>query len=332
MTPFESIPKFRGRFLLGAVLLLAGSAALQAAQENFGRGRITGTVQDERGNPIAGAQITAQFVGGKGELDGTSDDKGFFAIAGLGTGPWRVAAAKAGYAAASLEIDVKQLRSNTPVNLTMKRITDASALRTDNASSELFDRGNRFFNEAKYDESIQVFEELLAKYPDIHGAHLNIAAASLKKGDMERARSEYQLVLDKTAPDPGAVPKDPATAVRALAGLGEVALKSNDFETAQTYLRRALEVSPADETAAYNVGEIFFSNQKIDEAITFFELAVRIKKDWPRPVFRLGIVYLNKGDFAKSLEYLNRFVQMAPDNPDVPQAKAMIAAVEKMKK
>ena len=29
---------------------------------------------------------------------------------------------------------------------------------------------------------------------------------------------------------------------------------------------------------------------------------------------------------------LNKFVQMAPDSPDAPQAKAMIAAIEKMKK
>lgn len=332
MTPSNFFSRLRGRFVLGAVLLVVGSAAVLTAQENLGRGRITGIVQDERGNPVGGALVTVQIVGGSAKLDGTSDAKGRFAITGLGTGQWRIAATKAGYGDVSLEIEVKQLRANPPFTLTMKKLSDASALQTDKASSELFDKGSQFFKDEKYDESIRVFEELLAKYPDMHQAHLNIAAGYLKKGDAEKARSEYQLVLDKMLQAPGSTKKDPATSVRALAGLGEVALRGNDFETAQKYFRQALEVSPEDETAAYNVGEIFFSNQKIDEAIKFFEMAVQIKKDWPKPVYRLGIVYLNKGDYAKSLEYLNKFIQMAPDSPDAPQAKSMIAAIEKMKK
>jgi tetratricopeptide (TPR) repeat protein len=93
-----------------------------------------------------------------------------------------------------------------------------------------------------------------------------------------------------------------------------------------------LEISPKDEAAAYNVGEVFFSNQQIDEAIKYFELAVQIKKDWSKPYLKLGYVYLNKGDFAKSLEYFNSFIQMDPDNPEVSQVKNVIAAIEKMKK
>jgi hypothetical protein len=44
------------------------------------------------------------------------------------------------------------------------------------------------------------------------------------------------------------------------------------------------------------------------------------------------VVYLNKGDFPKALEYLNKFVGMDPANPEVPNVKSMIAAIEKIKK
>lgn len=109
-------------------------------------------------------------------------------------------------------------------------------------------------------------------------------------------------------------------------------LKKGDFQTAQKQFSQALEISPQDEVAAYNVGEVFFSNQQIDEAIRYFELAIQIKKDWSKPYLKLGYVYLNKGDFTKSLEYFNAFLQMDPENPEAAQVKNVIAAIEKMKK
>jgi tetratricopeptide (TPR) repeat protein len=154
----------------------------------------------------------------------------------------------------------------------------------------------------------------------------------LKKGDLDRAESEFREVLAKIVEIHGEVAKDKATSLRALSGLGELALKKGDFEAAQKLFREALDISPEDEVAAYNVGEIFFSNQKVDEAIPFFELAVRIRKDWPKPYHRLGLVFLNKGDFEKALENLRKFVELDPQNPEVANVRATITAVEKMKK
>lgn len=302
------------------------------AQENMGRGRVTGTVVDEKGNPVEGALIVAESLQSKAKLEGTSDKKGHFAIAGFGTGGWRITASKDGYLKSFVEMGVSQLKANPPLSLTLKKVTGMAAFFQDKASTDLFDKGNQLIEEGRYDEAVKVFEEFLAKYPEIYQARLNIGSCFLKKGDLEKAASEFQLVLDKTLQTLGSYNRDVATSIRALSGLGEIALKKDDFESAQKYFREALDVSPEDETAAYNVGEIFFSNQKVDDAIKYFELAIQIKKDWSKPYYRLGIVYLNKGDFAKSLECLNKFIQMDPENPDVPQAKAMIEAIGKIKK
>jgi hypothetical protein len=43
-------------------------------------------------------------------------------------------------------------------------------------------------------------------------------------------------------------------------------------------------------------------------------------------------VYLNKGDFAKSLENFNTFIQLDPENPEVAQVKSIMETIEKMKK
>ena len=139
-------------------------------------------------------------------------------------------------------------------------------------------------------------------------------------------------VLDKITEIHGDVQKDPATALRALSALGELHLERGDQEKGQDYFREALAISPEDETAAYNVGEIFFSNQKIEEAIAYFEMAAKIKKDWPKPYYKLGFVYLNKGDFDKSLENFKKFVELDPENPEIPNVRNIMVTIEKMKK
>jgi len=325
----------RRRTILRAAAWLGCAAALvlaAAAQENLGRGRISGDVVDENGSPIEGAKIAVQSLTDRTRFDALSDAKGRFAIGGMGSGAWSITATRDGYAPATVEVTVSQLKPNTPAILTLKKLAGVEAFKADKGSQVLFDKGNALYAEGRHDEAIAVFEELLAKYPEIYQVHLNLGSNYLKKGDLDKAQAEFQLVLDKTLQVQGSYEKDKSAAFRGFSGLGEVALKRSDFETAQKQFKQALEISPLDQTAAYNVGEIFFSNQKTDEAAKYFELAAQIKKDWPKPYYRLGFVYLNKGDLAKSVEYFNEFIRLDPNSPEVPQVKNIIGTIEGMKK
>jgi len=318
--------------LILAISLLGGLGIFVRAQENLGKGRITGTVVDENGESVEGALIVVELVRGRTKLDGQSDKKGRFAVAGLGSGTWRITASKNGYASSSVDMDVSQLSTNPPIAFTLKKISGLEAFSSDKDSQKIFDQGTALLSQGNYDEALKAFEEFAAKYPEIYQVHLNIGTCYLKKGESDKAEGEFKLVLDKAMAAQSDNKKDAASTVRALSGLGEIAVRKGDFETARKYFSQALEISPQDEVAAYNVGEIFFSNQQIDEAIKYFELATQIKKDWSKPYLRLGYVYLNKGDFAKSLESFNKFVQLDPESPEVPQVKNIIVTIEKMKK
>jgi tetratricopeptide (TPR) repeat protein len=322
--------KFRTAILLA--ICLAGWGLTVTAQENFGRGRISGLVVDENGAPVDDALVVAESQRGGTKLEGRSDKKGRFAIAGLGTGVWRVTASKNGYLNSEVRMNVKQLSANPPITFTLTKIKGVAAVTSDKESAALFDQGNALLNQGNYEEALKVFEEFAAKYPEIYQVHLNIGTCYLKSGELDRAQAEFQLVLDKVLAIHGDYKKDAASAQKAYSGLGEVALSRGNLETGQKYFSQALDISPKDEVAAYNVGEIFFSNQKIDEAIRYFELAVQIKPDWSKPYLRLGYVYLNKGDMTKALESFNKFVQLDPENPEVSQVKNIIATIEKMKK
>jgi tetratricopeptide (TPR) repeat protein len=302
------------------------------SQQDLGKGRISGNVVDENGAPVEGALIVAQSMRSDTKLEGKSDSKGKFAVAGLGTGDWRVIASKEGYASASLNMNVRQLGTNPPVTFTLKKMSGTAAVASNKEALAMLDQGNTLLTQENYDQALALFTEFQGKYPDVYQVHLNIGTCYLKKGDLDKAEAEFNLVLDKTVETHGDLKSDPEVSLRAITGLGEVALRRGDFDAAQKHFAQALDISPQDEAAAYNVGELLFSNQKIDEAISYLELATKIKKDWPKPYLKLGYVYLNKGDFAKSLENFNTFIQLDPNNPEVPQVKNIIDTIEKMKK
>lgn len=314
------------------LLLLAGTASAPFAQEHMGKGRISGTVVDDKGNPVEGALITVESLRYDVKLQSHSNKEGHFAVAGMGSGYWRITASKKGYSDSSVEMNISQLKKNPPVTFTLKKMTGTAALKADQDSLAMFGRGNLLIQQEKYDEALEIFNEFLEKFPEIYQVHLNIGSCFLKKGDLDKAEAEFRLVLDKAKETLGDYTQDPQASLRAFTALGEVYIQKEDFETAQKYFSQALEISPEDEAAAYNVGEVFFSHQQTNDAIKYFELAIEIKPDWSQPFYKLGYVYLNKGDFDKSLEYFNKFIEMDPDNSEVPQVKNIIATIEKLKK
>jgi tetratricopeptide (TPR) repeat protein len=313
-------------------LVILGLALGLVAQDDLGRGRISGDVLDESGAKVQGAQILVESLRSNTRFETKTDKKGHFAVGGLGTGTWRVTASKEGYLGATTEAQVSQLAANPPVLLTLKKTAGSGASAAAEVAGGLLDKGNALLKEGRYDEAIAAFEEFAAKFPDVFAVHLNIGSAFKEKGDLDRAESEFKAVLDKSGPALEDLRKQKDTSLKALSGLGDVALKRGDFEAAQGFFRRALEISPEDPASAYNVGEIFFSNQKTDDAIAYFELAIKIKSDWPKAYHRLGLVYLNKGDFPKALENLKKFLELDPQNPEAASVKAAIAAIEQIKK
>ncbi len=313
-------------------VLLTFPVHVTFAQESLGKGRINGKVVDENDHPLERVLIIVESLKYKTKLQRYSDKKGNFAAAGMRSDNWRITASKKGYTDSYIDMDIRQLRRNPPITFTLKKIIDPGALVAAEDSLGLYHKGDILIKEEKYDEALRFFEEFLVKYPEIYQVHLNIGTCYLKKGELDKAETEFKLVLDKVLEKSGDYKKDPQVSLQASVGIGEIYIQKKDFLTAQKYFSQSLEISPEDETAAYNVGEVFFFHQKIDEAIKYFELAIQIKNDWSKPCMKLGYVYLNKGDFNKSLEYFNKFIEMDPENPEVPTVKNIIATVEKIKK
>ena len=176
----------------------------------------------------------------------------------------------------------------------------------------------------------------------------NEGVAARGAGDRERALARYELV---TRIDPTFV-----GALGALAGL-QLALK--DYDAALRSTQRLLELDAADArglSVRYNTfialgrndeaqemlealqqaapdavaeayferGAALFDDDLIDQAIPALEQALEADPDHPRGHYTLGLCYMNRGRNEEARRHLERFVELAPDDPDADAARQLI--------
>lgn len=301
------------------------------AQAGRGKARISGVVKDEQGNSIKSAKIVIQFLEDAQVMrEITVDKKAGWAIMGLGTGTWRVTASAEGYISVYKDVYIHQLERNPRITLVLKKtIQPDQVMIEDESTFGLLEKTNQLFTEKKYDEAIALLKQFLEINPNVYQAFIDIGDCYREKGELEQAIEEYNKVLEQAKKDE-LMGKE--MTAKALARIGECYMRKEDFETAQNYFKLSIESYPENEILAYNVGEIYFSNQKIDEAIHYFELSTQIKFDWGPPYLKLGYAYLNKGDYEKAKLNLNKFLELDPESPEAPAVKSMIDYLGKIKK
>jgi tetratricopeptide (TPR) repeat protein len=219
---------------------------------------------------------------------------------------------------------------NPKVVLVMKKLEslEASVIK-DETSLAFIDRANQLFNEKNYDEALSFLQQFLEKNPAAYQIHVLVGDCYREKGDLDKAIESYNRAIEEAKKDEKMGKEITA---KALAGIGNCHLKKGDFETAQSFFRQSIDTYPDNEALAYNVGEIFFSSQKLDEAIQYFTIATQIKPDWAPPYYKLGLVNLNKADYEKAREHLKKFLELEPDSELAAQVKNILNELEKIKK
>jgi Tfp pilus assembly protein PilF len=313
--------------ILAIMVILGLTAAAALAQAGRGMGRLGGVVLDPDGNPLPGAKVTLAFKDNKNLIfDQTSGKKGEWSFIGLGTGDWILAVTAPGFLPYDNLINVSQLSVNPKVQVQMKKPEKGSGVISDEQSVELLEQGNQFFKEDRYDDAIAAYNQFFAANPGLYQIQVSIADCYREKGEFDKAVELYNEVL-KLAEGDATLGRE--MKAKSLAGIGNVLLKQNKLTEAQDFLRKSIESSPDDEVLAYNVGEIYFSNQNLDEALRYFELAAGIKPGWPDPFLKLGYVYLNKVDNAKAIENFEKFLELEPEGERAALVRNILSVIRK---
>ena len=75
---------------------------------------------------------------------------------------------------------------------------------------------------------------------------------------------------------------------------------------------KAVKLDPRFVDARRNLGSVYAQQRQFDQAIFHFNEALKYEPDNATVYQYLGFVYRDKGDNAKSQEYLNRAYQLDP--------------------
>jgi tetratricopeptide (TPR) repeat protein len=303
-----------------AVLIVTGlTASFLQAQAGRGKGRLLGKVIfAETKEPVVNADVLVQFSQDANlKFEAKSDKDGEWGFIGLGTGEWRISASFPGYIPDKKALKVSQFSNNPFVILTLEKIKEGDMV-VDKTS--LLGQGNTLFEQGKYEEAMTAFKGYFEKTPDFIEVNINIGNCYMKMEKYDDAVASYNKFLDAARIKNEKIELQ----AQALAAIGEIYVKQESMEKAQEFFMKSIELNPKDEILAYNVAEIFFGNNKNEEAAKYYLVASQIKPQWGTPYLKLGYVYLNLGDIPKAIEYFTKFIQVDPENPEVPNIQEVI--------
>ena len=191
------------RTLFPAVVLALLSSTSAAGQGAVAR--ISGTVQDEGGQPVAGATITATNPDqSPSTFTATTNDKGRFGILGLRRGTWELAIAAPGFRTARASGDVQTTRPNLPLAVRLVRSTPLPAgLTADLTGADLqtsIDAAEAAARGGDVTAAVVAYRDLLTRIPSLTTVHLRIGALLEQKGDTAGALEAYRE-LARVEPD-----------------------------------------------------------------------------------------------------------------------------------
>ena len=316
------------------LLLLAASAGPALAQAGRGRGRLTGSVTDDKGRPLPAAHVVVGFLE-KAQPKSTgaeepgirhtaaADAEGRWRVLGLGTGWWRVEVAAEGFEPASVDRFVMQLYDSPALRIKMVRANAGGSSAEPGKGGQ---SGGALFHLKGPD--VPLYEQLLVQDEDPDAAALALAQIKMENGEVEAAAVECGRIAERVAADP----MRPRLAAAALAAWGEARLRLGDAEGAREVLLRSFKLNPGSEIIAFDLGEIEFAARRADEAAYYFGEAVRLSTDWSDPWERLGTVWLNKGDWGRAEESFRRFLALEAEGARALQVRERLRELGKIRK
>lgn len=126
------------------------------------------------------------------------------------------------------------------------------------AGLDLFEEGNQLYVEEKFADAAAKFQEFLILSPDSFQVNINLGNCYRKLEDFEKAVAAYTIVLDRVQEEQGSL-SGSDTASAALTAIGETYMQQGDLDKANESLQQAMDIFPEDETLAFNIGEILFT-------------------------------------------------------------------------
>jgi tetratricopeptide (TPR) repeat protein len=224
---------------------------------------------------------------------------GEFKFAGLPRGDYKVVFRKAGYA---IKEDHWKLTTAQPkmerveippvIMATEQLVQEVERLKEAEAGVKA---GAEKIRLGDYDGALAMLKTVLDKNPQDPNALYLSGMAYLRKNMVPEAAAAFLKVTELS-------PKFAAAHYQ----LGVSYQRQGDAEKALAAYQKAFDLEPSNADLVYNMGLVLFGLGRIDEALPRFEQALALKPDDPAYLEMAGRCYINKADFPKAIEYLEK--------------------------
>ncbi len=317
--------------------LLVMSVLPGMAQTRIIKGKIT----DDKGQPVAGAQILIQGTDIVREFKVKSDKKGqYFNLLGMQSGTFRVVVRAQGFRPEYREGIRPQLAEETAVDFQLTPGNDMK-LPFEMSDAEMADYKKKYEEQQKrkqlsgeiqatfknavalsdagnYDEAIAEFNKALEKLPDEPVIHAGIANALAKQGKNDEALAAFQKAVSLNPNDASLYS---AMGVL-LSTMGKVAESQEAFKKAG-----ALDPGSAAQNF-YNIGVTLVNSGKSAEAAEAFKQAIAADPNHAESYYQMGMALSAKQDtIPAAIEALKKYTEIGKKPDQVETAKAIIQAL-----
>ncbi len=296
---------------------------------------VRGKVVDEAGSPVPEVKIEMEFKGeSRQKIVKTvvTDKKGGFVRAGLPGGPYAFTFTKDGYKTYVMEVGISLGGFSEIPDVVLHPGATTAAPPAGTATeavlppepesakvSEAYTAGVEAVKAGRLDEAEALFKEVVAKFPDLGGAHYNLGYVYRVRKDWKSAEAEYLRVteLQPTRSD----------AFIALAAARELDGRSPE---AVAGLIQAAPSFPEDAKFLYALAITCLNAGKPAEATEAFRKLEAVDPANAEPYFHLGTIAVGENRVPDAVTQLERYVSMTGQDPrNLETAKRLLAVLKK---
>jgi Flp pilus assembly protein TadD len=311
---------------IGLALSIAQPAP---AQEWTGRGRLEGTVKNEKGEPIASAAISLRWKqSAHGGPDVKTDQKGKWVYLGLAGGEWTYAVGAAGYVPQSFGVSVMEFARNQPVDVKLQAQQQAApqpeaheelqvgGKTITKDASEAIERGNAAFAAKNFPEAREAYLRALQELPDNAPLTMRVAAVYAAENNNEEAL-KYARKASELDPNE----------TYAWLLVATIEMQNGNVDAGKA----ALDKIPPDKIKQpdvyLNLGILLYNKKKSAEAEVAFGKALAISPDLADAYYYRGLARLGLKNKPGAKEDFQKYLELAPDGSESKDAKELLNSI-----
>jgi tetratricopeptide (TPR) repeat protein len=284
---------------VAAAVLIVGSLLAVPLAGQYREYYIVGKVVDTQKAPLEGVEVILRDVATSRGYSAKTNKKGEFKIVGLPHGDYKVVFRKAGFAEKSDEwkfmtpqAQMEKVEIPPVIMASEQVVQEVERLKEAEAGVKT---GSEKIRQGDYDGALAALKTVLDKNPQDANALYLSGMAYMRKGMVPEATAAFLKVTELS-------PRFAAAHYQ----LGVSYERQKEPDKALAAYQKAIELDPSNADVIYNSGLVLFQLGRIDEALPRFEQALVLRPDDPAYLEMAGRCYINKSNFPKAVEYLEK--------------------------